>query len=657
MKTGSILIFALLGATGLVADEYTADERSHWSFQRVVDPQIPWSEDAVGRAWTNNAIDAFVLVRLEENGLQPASPADRRTLIRRVFYHVTGLPPSRDEVAVFLADDAPGAYERLVDRLLASPRHGEQWAQHWLDVVRYAETEGFEYDRLRPGAWRYRDYVIDAFNSDKPYDQFVTEQLAGDEMKDDQQAKVAAGFHRLGPVRRNAGNAAVAFSRNEVLTERTNIIGTAFLAMTVGCARCHDHMFDAIRQRDYYQFQAFLAATYEHDIPLVSAAERDAWKTRTKEIKSEIDRLKNKLANANGAEEARLRDQIAAAEKRLPPPLPMISTVKNLDAKRSAIHVLDRGDPDRKRKQVAPRPLGVLLPPGVDELAKDAPRPKTSLARWIVSADNPLTARVIVNRLWVQYFGLGFVSTANDFGVNGGKPSHPELLDYLAHQLIANDWQLKPIHRMILLSGAFRQASRSPVAAMAKTVDPKNRLLWRFSRRRLRAEEVRDSMLQAAGVLHLKAGGPSVMSPVGKELVNLLYKPDQWQAHTDQNEHHRRSVYLMAKRNLRIPFLEVFDQPDLQTSCARRESSTHAPQALELLNGTLSNELANQMATRLRAEAGIDIARQVDLAFQIAAGRTPSDREKQLSIEFLKAQPLEEFSLAMFNLNVFLYID
>jgi hypothetical protein len=545
----------------------------------------------------------------------------------------------------------------VVDRLLDSPHYGERWAQHWLDIVRYAETEGYEYDRHIPHAWRFRDYVIRSLNADKPFDRFVTEQVAGDEIApDDLECQTAAIFHRLGPVRRNAGNPEIALSRNEVLTERTDIIGTAFLGLTVGCARCHNHKLEPISQKDYYRLQAYLAATDEHNIVMASAADRSRWEEADKTIKKQVQALRAKVRRAQGTEKERLAAAIEALEDEAPEPLPTIPSTWNDFKQRTEIHVLKRGVWESKGEQVGPRPLGVLAPDYEPELAADVPDPRTRLARWLSAPDHPLVARVLVNRIWQHHFGAGLVKTVNDFGTKGDRPSHPELLDWLASSLVENGWRLKPLHRLLVLSNTYQQSSRSPAAALAARNDPENRLLWRFNRRRLSAEEIRDAMLVASGRINFKAGGPSVMVPVDGELVELLYKPGQWKIAASASEYDRRSVFLIAKRNLRLPFLEVFDAPALMTSCARRESSTHAPQALELLNGTLSNNLAAAFAARLEGETGGDTERLVDRAFRLAMGRPPTPQERKISVEFLREQPLKEFGLAVFNLNGFLYV-
>ncbi len=324
-------------------------EKVHWSFRKRGQPPIPKFRDPTRRAWVRNAIDAYILARLDREGLRPAPEADRRTLIRRVFFDLTGLPPTPEQIADFAASNDPLAYEKLVDQLLASPHYGERWGRHWLDVVRFAETEGFEYDRHRPGAWRYRDYVIRSFNEDKPYDRFVAEQLAGDEIAPAQaDREVAVGFYRLGPIRRNAGNAKVAFSRNEVLTEMTDSIGAVFLGLTVGCARCHDHKFDDFSQADYYRLQAFLAQTQEHDIVLADAKTKADWQARTGTIQAEIQRVKQTLETAEGDERMRMRARLADMRRRLPPPLPTMSSVQDKPSEGTEIHILKRGDPERQ---------------------------------------------------------------------------------------------------------------------------------------------------------------------------------------------------------------------------------------------------------------------------------------------------------------------
>ena len=654
----SLLLAGL--AAALPAAEYRASERAFWSFQPLRQAAPPPSDSS----WAAAPIDAFVLEKLRQAGLEPAPEADRAALIRRASFDVTGLPPAPDAVAAFVNDASPDAWEKVVDRLLADPHYGEQQARQWLDVVRYAETEGFEYDRYLPGLWRYRDYVIRSFNDDKPYDRFIREQLAGDEMaggdvraERGRETLTAAGFHRLGAVRRNAGNQEVASSRNEILTERTDIVGSAFLAMTVGCARCHDHMFDPIRQVDYYRLQAYFGPAYETDLVLAGDLTIETWREKTKEIAGKMKKLRARVKPAEGAERIELQAEHDALEAQLPEPPPTLATVRNDPEYPQPVHVLDRGDHTQPLQAVNPRPLGVLLPEDAPTLPQNVENPRSKLADWIADPGNPLTPRVMVNRIWLGYFNRGIVNTPNDFGFMGERPSHPQLLDYLAGQLIAGGWKIKPLHRQILLSNAYRQAAKNPaMEELGMEKDAANILLWRGPSRRLTAEEIRDAMLAVCGKLNRRQGGRSIMIPVEEALVDLLYDPTQWRVTEDPGEHNRRSIYLIAKRNLRLPFMEVFDQPALLTTCARRETSTHAPQSLELLNGDLSNRLAAAFAERLRREAGGDREEQIDRAYRLAAGRPASAREQAAAQAFLQEQSLREFALAMFNLNAFLYL-
>jgi hypothetical protein len=361
--------------------------------------------------------------------------------------------------------------------------------------------------------------------------------------------------------------------------------------------------------------------------------------------------MKGKKGEARQA----LEKKVEETQDRLPDPLPALFSVGDDPAKASPIHLLVRGEYARKGPRVGMRPLGVLLPDGAPEL-EPAAQPRVRLARWVASPENPLTARVLVNRLWHYHFGRGLVASPNDFGRRGARPSHPELLDYLASELVEGGWRLKRVHRLILLSSTYQQSSAASSPA-ASEKDPDDALLWRFPRRRLEAEEIRDAMLAVAGTLNPKMGGPSVIVPIDRELVGALYKPSQWAVTPDGSEHARRSIYLIAKRNLRLPLMEAFDAPDLAASCPRRESSTHAPQALELLNGGFANRQAEALAARLETEAGRDRRRQVDLAFRLAAGRAPSPKERTLALEFLDDGRLRELALAIFNLNAFLYVD
>jgi hypothetical protein len=670
LVTVSLLLFSF-GMSSDVAPlgTYTARERAHWAFVKRSTPAVPTFSSASDQAWARTPIDAFILQRMQREGLQPAPAADRATLIRRLYFDVIGLPPAPREVEAFVKDKAPDAYAKLVEKLLASPHYGERWGQHWLDVARFAETDGFEYDTHRNDAWRYRDYVIKSFNEDKPYDRFVLEQLAGDELDaTNDELLIASGFNRLGPLRKNAGNQEVASSRNEVLTEMTNAVGAAFLGVTIGCARCHNHKFDPVRQSDYYRIQAYFAGVYDKDIPKASEAEQAARKAKADPIDKEIAKVNKAILDLNGKTDAAAMDQQEALKKKLealqdqlPPPLPALHSVADQPDKKSPIHLLTRGEYTLKRERVGMRPLGVLLEDGTPELPETTAKPRVELAKWIVDPNNPLTARVMVNRLWQYHFGRGLVATANDFGRMGARPTHPALLDHLANEFVSHNFSVKHIHRLILNSNAYQQSSAPPNdpewKALVNKKDPENKFYSHFNRQRLTAEQLRDAMLAVSGTLNPKQGGPSVMIPIDPGLVNMLYKPSQWVPAKDPREYARRTIYLIAKRNLRLPMMEVFDAPDLQVSCARRESSTHAPQALELMNGAFANEQAEALAKRLETEAGPNLRKQIDLGYRLVAGRPAKAKEIQVALEFLKTQPKREFALTLLNLNSFLYVN
>ena len=642
-----IVALAVSAADQAVAPlgSYTAGERRYWAFQPRTNSAPP--------ALAHNPIDAFLLEALIKNGLKPAPPATREQLIRRATFDLLGLPPTPAEIDAFVNDKSAKAWENLIDRLLASPHYGEQWGRHWLDVVRFAESDGYEYDMHRPDSYRYRDYVVQSFNDDKPYNAFVKEQLAGDEIDPTNPTLlIASGFNRLGPLRKNAGNQDVASSRNEVLTETTNIIGAAFLGLTVGCARCHDHKFDPIRQSDYYRLQAHFAQLQPHDIVQASAEEQAAHKATIAPIEEEIRRLQEQLKKAPESDKGKLEAQLEQLDEKLPPPLTAIYAVRDDPSKPTPIQVLFHGEYSSPTAKVGVRRLGILEDASIPEEPLNTATPRLKLANWIVDPANPLTARVMANRVWQYHFGRGLVSTPNDFGRMGGRPSNAQLLDWLANQLVAGGWKLKPLHRMILLSNAYQQSSVTADEEQGARKDPENALLWKFSQRRLEAEEIRDTMLTVAGRLNTKLGGPSYLLPIDRDLVLMLKRPQYWTPTRDKAEYDRRSLYMIYKRNLRLPFLEVFDAPDTLSSCERREQATHAPQALELLNGKTSNELATRFAERLANDKS-----PVDLAFRLALGRAPSTAERDLALSFLAKNSVKEFALAVFNLNSFLYVD
>ncbi len=568
----------------------SAGGATHWAFQPSRPQSLPATADA---AWIRTPVDAFVLARLEAARLRPAPPADRATLLRRVTFDLIGLPPTPDETDAFLRDDRPGAYERVVERLLASPNYGERWAQHWLDVTRYAESDGYEADGERTHAWRYRDYVIRSFNEDKPYDRFVTEQLAGDELarghdpREAAELLVATGFNRCGQVHLVGGNTDREVNRQEVLTEMADGAGAAFLGLTVGCARCHDHKFDPITQEDYYSLQAFFAASRFRDADIATPGEKAAyrkalqkWEQQVAPLRKDVaaleapyrkrlteakkasldpvhrealgtspqrrtagqrklaehaailinvswDELLATLSPEHRAQRTCWRNQIHELEARRPLPPPTAWAIGD-DGPPPPSYVLKRGNPHRKGRRVEPAFFHALPGPADGRFGPDAVGPparltRRDLARWLTRPDHPLTARVFVNRVWQHHFGKGLVATPNDFGLRGTPPSHPELLDWLAREFVAHGWSIKHLHRLMVLSATYRQAGHSSEAARARTVDPDNRLLWHMPRSRLEAETLRDAALAVSGELNPAVGGPMVRLPLEPEVYQLIF--------------------------------------------------------------------------------------------------------------------------------------
>ncbi len=718
-------------------------DRQHWAFQRPIRPRLP---EVQSQELVKTPIDAYLLSRLEANGFTFAPKADRPTLLRRVTFDLTGLPPTPTELDAFLKDESPGAYQRAVERLLASPHYGEHWARHWLDVVRYAESNGYEGDRVRPHAWRYRDYVIYAFNTDKPYDQFVLEQIAGDELaKASTPPKAenhphhkssllfAAGFHRCGPVHVVSGNVDKDEIRNEVLTEMTDAIGFTFLGLTLGCARCHNHKFDPISQADYYRLQAFFADAEPKDVSLATKEETTRHKKAVATLNSRIQPLtrqvrqlespirarltaekrqkldaryvraletpsnkrtpkQNQLAKDAGnlirvtwdeilaamtpeqrRRKAELRSQVHDLRANMPTPLKTAWTVQN-SAKVPDTYLLLRGNWQRKVAKVQPAYPRVLVNPNAQALGQRLTR--TRLGRWLTSKDHPLTARVMVNRIWQYHFGRGVVATPNDFGTRGAKPTHPQLLDWLATEFVRSGWSIKHLHRLLVLSRAYQQRSRTR-NKRAKEADGENKLLWRMNRRRLTGEEIRDNMLAVSGTLTRKVGGPMIRVPLEKAVYDLIFtegEPDGlWLPHPNPAEHTRRGIYLFTKRNVRLPVFEMFDQPDRVTSCPKRSRSTYAPQALILMNGPLAQEQKRRLALRLVRECGNDRKEQIRRLFRLAYARLPREEEMQLCLEVLAEQvqllrkegtrgqdhyleALSDVCLAIFNSNEFVYV-
>ncbi len=835
--------------------QITDKDRSHWAFQPVRRPAIPMVRDT---DWVRNPIDAFVLSRLEEKGLQPNPPASKHELIRRASYDLTGLPPTISEVERFLADTSPDAYESMIDRLLASPRYGEKWGRYWLDLVRFAETNSYERDNPKPNAWRYRDYVIRAFNDDKPYDRFLLEQLAGDELPDgDSDSLIATGYYRLGiwddePTDREQ-------ARYDGLDDVVATTGQVFLGLTIDCARCHDHKIDPISQKDYYRLLAFVQninhyrnggptdeqpifrdatdrASYEakcreHERKLEALQSsireienafldrwrstpdptldnpdleqlryrfyRDTWErlpdfatlkpedsgdlpgrrfnlkprtrddafgfvfegtlvvpqdglytffldsddgsrllvgdrnvleydgihTQGREQSSVVDLKKGRVpirleyfqkshafglnvawsgpgfdrrplfasdsehaarqidlaelirtegTRVLGQEQARRYQALHRELRRLRlqgVPVEKALCVTESGPVAEETFVLLRGNAHVHGDKVDPAFLEVLHEPA-PVIPTPAPDARTTgrrivLARWIASPGNPLTSRVMVNRIWQYHFGRGIVRSPNNYGVQGDPPTHPELLDWLAAEFVANGWKLKPLHRLVMTSNSYRMSSRGQAVGLEK--DPTNDLFWRFDMRRLTAEEIRDSILAVSGNINLAMFGPGIYPTMPAEVLATQSMPGKGWGHSTPQEQSRRSVYIHVKRSLLLPMLESFDLAETDRSSPARFSTTQPTQALAMLNGEFLNKQAAVFAQRLKREAGDDIRAQVRLALRLATAREPELDEVQRGVELIKdiesqdrlgiEKAREAFALLVLNLNEFLYLD
>jgi hypothetical protein len=715
------LLFLILGGSSLAWGDDKKEPKAEpaWAYRKPIRSALPTVRDA---AWMQNPIDAFVLAKLETAGLYPNPEADRSTLIRRLTFDLLGIPPTPAEIDEFVNDKRADAYEKLVDRLLDSPQFGEHWASYWLDLVRYAETDGFKADDKRPDAWRFRDYTIATFNADKSYARFVQEQLAGDELfPHDPDATVATGFLRHYPDEYNA--VALELRRQEILNDITDVCSSTFLGLTMGCARCHDHKFDPILQTDYYRLQAFFAAYQPADLPLASAQQerqhdqsQHAWEEKTRELRSKMAPIeaenmqkagskrlarfpkeyqddyltpaeqrtplqaqiafmvgkqvivsKDEMVKAMNKEtKARweaLNKQVEAYAGLKPTTLPAAMGMSEIGATAPTTYLLKRGELKARGQEVTPG-----FPSAIDDREAQIPEQQLNakttgrrsvLAQWLTSSDNPLTARVAVNRIWQHHFGRGIVGTPSDFGIQGDPPTHPELLDWLAMEFMDKGWSFKALHRLMVTSAAYRQASVSNKAGEA--IDPQNLLLWRARRRRLEGESLRDAMLAVASRLDSRMSGPSVHPPLPVETPGAK----SWPVDADPHARDRRSVYVYVKRNLRYPLFHLFDVPDSNETCARRHVSTNAPQALALLNSQLTRELARALAQRVWRESEQNTSTAVELAVNLALGRAPDEREKQALKEFVKqtstatdnGAALEDVCHALLNLNEFLYVD
>jgi len=746
-----------------------AVESDWWAFRRPKHPNVP----RVGNeSWARNPIDAFILSQLEAKNLKPAPPADKRTLVRRVYFDLLGLPPTPQQIEGFVQDATPGAYEKLIDHLLSSPHYGERWGRFWLDVARYADSGGYETDIYYRNAWRYRDYVVKSFNDDKAYDRFLQEQIAGDELWPDNlnlegsykisptklehlEARIGTGLYTLGP-EIHESNMDAKKLLNEKLTDAVDTTGAVFMGLTLGCARCHDHKFDPISQRDYYRFQAIFAESTEVEIPVVmgmSVADfkqhypaviaadeaRVAYRLFEAKVKQRVIQAKKsefaaetveayevpedkrtpkqkelaeplikavreikiekELSPEEQQEEKKLLDGIARAVLAIPEkdaqgfPYDGIMerpTATVLGHQEPAlvpeVYVLNRGDLGGEQGKVGPG-LPTVLSDGGDLLkepttAPFAPRSRGQLALWLSQPDHPLTARVMVNRIWQWHFGRGIVSTSNDFGRQGQLPTHPELLDWLATEFCAGGWSIKSIHRLMMLSNSYQMSSQHPDPKNAR-IDPDNRYLSRMNRRRLEGEAQWDSIHAIAGTLNLKMGGRPVAPPLSPDESAALSGGRQWSVSADPAQHNRRGVYIVNRRNFPYPMFEAFDSPENAISCPERDVTTVTPQVLWFLNNRLVFQQAGQFAARLVTEEGDNPAGWIERAWRLALGRPPSSQELREALELLgslaqkapeqnewsdlptalnkiplaRAAALTKLCLSIFNLSEFAYVD
>ena len=689
------------GATWTAGTTTSTAANTWWAFKKPVRPAVPASAD-------KNPIDAFIDRKLSTAAVPKSPAADRLTLLRRASYDLLGLPPAQAEIDQFLNDKSPDAWEHQIDRLLASPRYGEKWGQHWLDLARYGDTAGFEQDPYLLIAWRYRDYVIKSFNEDKPYDRFVKEQIAGDELyPTDPEARTGTGFYRVGP------NRDMLFKVEDInlVEKRIDMVDTTggvFLGLTIGCARCHDHKFDPIPQRDYYRTQAIFQPAVADKVFLdynpsrqydiaensrtfklwqtseeiqgilkkyqkelrekklaelpqdVQAAFKVPEEKRTKEERDRVTENEGKVrvtpAEVNGLMDQPDKERMDAISKRLlqtfsnygPPPMaPGIIDVGR-DAPKTFIAI--RGNPDAPGDEVQPGFLSALGGADIPEppLHATSTGRRAALAEFIASPDNPLTARVMVNRIWQFHFGSGLVKTPSDFGIRSGLPGNPELLDWLATEFVARKWSIKSMNKLIMMSDAYqRSANPTPVA---RDKDPENELLSHMNRRRLEAEELRDASLEVTGELSLKMGGLPVVPPLSKEeLFGMIGNPQSsWSVTPDPAEHKRRTIYMIVKRTFQQPMAQSFDGPDGILSCPRRNESTTAPQSLELLNSAFTMERAKTLAAKISSPQD---------TWKAIYGRVPTPEEQKAADEFLTRQPMTELIRALMNTNEFLYVD
>ena len=744
-------------------DNYiTEEERTFWAFQPVSRQQPP---DVQAADRVRAPIDRFIIAKLEANQLSISPDADPRTLVRRVYFDLLGLPPTPEEVDAFVNDASPDAYERLLDRVLRSPHYGERWGRHWLDVAGYADSEGYtEDDPVRPHVYKYRDYVIRSFNDDKPCDQFVVEQLAGDELltppfenliPEQAEKLVATGFLRMAPDGTGVGGIDQNLARNDVMTKTIEIVSTSLLGLTVGCAQCHNHRYDPISHQDYYAFRAIFEPSLDWKNWLVPAKHlvslyTDADRAKSAEIEADAQKLLNERTKKQDEYieatfqrelvklEEGLREPINVArntpdKERTPAQQKLLKEHPSVNVSAGSLYLYDkkaadelkemadkandirkqkpkeefvravwepvgktppatflfhRGDHEQPKQEVAPRELTVLASARTVELSTKRDELPTSgrrlaYARWLTSGEHPLTARVIVNRMWLNHFGQGIVPTPGDFGALGVAPTHPELLDWLASEFVASGWSVKQLHRLIMTSTTYRQASLHHNEGDA--VDADNLLYWRMPVRRLEAEVLRDAVLAITGELNDKAFGPAV--PVMTDQVGqFVIGQENLDAGRPgavipmQGEDLRRSIYIQSRRSRPLSILEPFDLPRMEPNCTSRNASTVSPQSLLLMNSEFAIERASQFAQRVQRGAGDDVSAQVKLAWQLVYASMPIDDELAAALAFIEdqttqfaADPLPEmkdkrkatpddealasFCHALLSSNRFLYVD
>ncbi|QDT73552.1 hypothetical protein I41_27410 [Lacipirellula limnantheis] len=692
---------------GSFAGEPAIDPPKAWPFVALGDVKPPEVQHADR---VSNGIDKFILARLEDKGLSLAPQASPRTLVRRVYFDLIGLPPTPAEVESFVSDADPRAYEKLVDKLLADTRYGERWARFWLDLARYADTAGYEGDPDLPNAWRYRDYVIDSFNQDKPYDEFIIDQIAGDETEDVMGAgdlpkpkpepTVALTFLRLAPFTEPRGDA----SRHELLSEMTSTVSSVFLGLTIGCAQCHDHKYDRIPTKDFYRMKAFFST-----VAIPRPAEGDAFQLGGP-IPAEFYRHGEKewAAKLTAQRHDELKKQrtvieeiekIEEAGKRADPRVDLTEEQgQRLKEAKGRFRFLEQDilrlqpyamslrhsygppyEPGVPESRVMIRGEwnhpGEVVEAGFPSVIAGHQDPATirldpfkrwptrsrrlALAEWIVSSDNPMTARVMVNRLWGWHFGRGIVATPSDFGKLGGGASHPELLDWMARQFTASKWSVKAMHRLILNSQTYRQSSKH-TDPQAEEADPENLLFWHFRSRRLEAEAVRDAVLAVSGRLNPEQFGLPIFPPLPEGVAEAVsWDEGKWNTQ-DGPEGRKRSIYIYQQRSMTMPLMQTFDSVVCDGTRDRRQNSTTPFQALTMYNGRFANEEARHFAVRIRQEGGDSLAAQIPLAFKIALGREPapeeSERMRALAVSTTAGDGLAAICRVLLNTNEFVYV-